>query len=51
MSSIPGHNPSRPPNLGLLLREPYRLGNEQLFLVKAKGGKWEKITDWLKTGS
>jgi hypothetical protein len=28
-----------------------RLGNEQLFLVKAKGGKWEKITDWLKPGS
>ena len=38
MSSIPGHNHSRPPNLGLLLREPYRLGNEQLHLRIAEGG-------------
>ncbi len=28
-----------------------RLGNEQLFLVKAKAGKWEKLTDWLKPGT
>jgi branched-chain amino acid transport system substrate-binding protein len=28
-----------------------RLGNDQIFLAKAKGGKWEKLTDWLKPGS
>ncbi len=38
MSSIPGHDPSRQPNLGLLLREPYRLGNEQLHVRIAEGG-------------
>jgi DNA-binding MarR family transcriptional regulator len=38
MSSIPGHDPSRPPNLGLLLREPYRLGNERLHVRIAERG-------------
>ncbi len=38
MSSIPGHDPSRAPNLGLLLREPYRLGNEHLHQAIAERG-------------
>jgi DNA-binding MarR family transcriptional regulator len=38
MSSIPGHDPSRPPNLGLLLREPYRIANEELHTrIAARG--------------
>jgi ABC-type branched-subunit amino acid transport system substrate-binding protein len=24
-----------------------RLGNNQIYLAKAKGGKWQKLTDWL----
>jgi ABC-type branched-subunit amino acid transport system substrate-binding protein len=26
-----------------------RLGNDEIYLVKAKGGKWEKLTEWLST--
>jgi branched-chain amino acid transport system substrate-binding protein len=25
-----------------------RLGNDQIYLARAKGGKWEKISDWLR---
>jgi ABC-type branched-subunit amino acid transport system substrate-binding protein len=28
-----------------------RLGNEKIYLAKAKAGKWEKITDWLSPGT
>jgi len=28
-----------------------RLGNDKIYLAKAKGGKWEKLTDWLSPGS
>lgn len=28
-----------------------RLGVNQLYLAKAKGGRWEKLTDWLTPGS
>src|SRR5262245_24130475 len=38
MSSIPGHDRSRPPNLGLLLREPYRIANDQLHVRIAERG-------------
>ena len=28
-----------------------RLGNDKIFLTQAKGGKWEKLTDWLSIGA
>ena len=27
-----------------------RLGNDKVYLAKAKGGKWTKLTDWLAPG-
>jgi len=27
-----------------------RLGNDKIYLAKAKGGKWTKLTDWLSPG-
>jgi hypothetical protein len=37
------------PGMGppITLSKTQRLGSDKIFLVKASGGKWEKLTDWL----
>jgi branched-chain amino acid transport system substrate-binding protein len=30
--------------------ETQRLGNDRVYLIRAKGGTWEKATDWLSVG-
>jgi branched-chain amino acid transport system substrate-binding protein len=30
--------------------EKQRLGNQKIYLIQAKDGKWDKITDWLSAG-
>jgi branched-chain amino acid transport system substrate-binding protein len=35
----------------LTFSETQRLGNNKMYLMQAKGGKWAKLTDWLSAGS
>jgi branched-chain amino acid transport system substrate-binding protein len=34
----------------LTFSEEQRLGNEKVYLITAKGGSWEKTSDWLSAG-
>jgi branched-chain amino acid transport system substrate-binding protein len=35
----------------LTFTDKQRLGNDKIYLIKAKGGQWEKLTEWLSATS